>query len=63
MINNDNTMLSNQVKHAILELGRMIEHIDRFDEDSINLSRKMNGDRAIESMSALSDKIIEENQV
>lgn len=51
-----------QMKYAMLELGRMIEHIDRFDQDSLNLARKMNGDKAIESMSALSDKIIEENQ-
>lgn len=56
------SIMPEQMKYAMLELGRMIEHIDRFDQDSLNLARKMNGDKAIESMSALSDKIIEENQ-
>lgn len=50
------------MQNALLELGRMIEHIDRYDVDSINMTRKMNIDKAIESMSALSDKIIEKNQ-
>jgi len=63
MKNENATFMTDQMKDTLLELGRMIEHIDRYDQDSLNLTRKLNCDKAIESMSALSNQIIEENQV
>ena len=59
-ISAENSFMDDQMKHALLELGRMITTIDRYDPDCIGLSKEpLDTEKVIAAMEDISEKINE----
>lgn len=59
-ISAENSFMTDQMKHTLLELGRMISSIDRYDPDCLALSKEpLDTEKVFEALDDVSEKINE----